>query len=76
MGSKVKYVNDCENGQEIVREMTAEEIQAEAAQAQKFADYLVKLAEEEVQRQADQQALLDKLGITAEEAKLLLGWNT
>jgi hypothetical protein len=73
MGSQVKYVNDCEKGQETVREMTAEEIETEAAQAQKFADYLVELAQEEAQRQADQQVLLDKLGITAEEAKLLLG---
>ena len=56
---------NCETGEVIERPLTADEIAAnEAAQAQ---------AEAEAATKAEAKAaLLDKLGITADEAKLLL----
>jgi hypothetical protein len=64
---------NCETGEVIERPLTADEIAAnEAAQAQAEADRLA--AEEEAATKATAKAaLLDKLGITAEEAALLLG---
>jgi acyl-CoA reductase-like NAD-dependent aldehyde dehydrogenase len=67
MNELIKVVN-CETGEVIERPRTAEEqaqidfvIAEEAARAQ-----------EAVAKAAQRQALLDKLGITEEEAKLLL----
>jgi hypothetical protein len=65
---QVKIVN-CETGEEIVRDATPEEI------AQMELDRIegaVRKAEAEA-KAAEKQALLDRLGITADEAKLLLG---
>ena len=45
---------------------TSEEI------AQGWIDYQAKVAKDKADEQAKKQALLDKLGITADEAKLLL----
>ena len=50
----------------IEREMTADEL------TQREADSAASAAEAEA-KEAARQALLDKLGITADEAKLLLG---
>ena len=65
---QIKIVN-CETGEEIVRDATAEEIaqreiDAENAQAKKQA---------KAQAVAQRQAILDRLGLTADEAKLILG---
>ena len=67
---QVKIVN-CETGEEIVRDATAEEISqmeidAANAEARKQA---------EAQAAAQRQALLSRLGITEEEARILLGGN-
>jgi hypothetical protein len=65
---QIKVVN-VETGEEIVRDATAEEIiqlEIDAANAE------AKKAEAQA-KAAEKQALLDKLGITADEAKLLLG---
>jgi hypothetical protein len=65
---EIKVVN-CETGEEIIREMDDAE----------FAQYKVDQAAEEARQAQDQTktdaktALLNKLGITADEAKLLLG---
>lgn len=40
-----------------------------------FAQYDIWKAEQDTTKEADRQALLNKLGITAEEAQLLLGGN-
>jgi hypothetical protein len=72
MGSKVKYINNCETGEVIVREMTAEEIELEAKEAKIFAEKAAQIEAEKAQTAAYKAALLDRLGITAEEAKLLL----
>jgi phosphosulfolactate phosphohydrolase-like enzyme len=62
-------------GETIVREMTDEE------QAQRDSEVAAYLARKEaeaqaaIEAQAKRQALLDKLGITEDEARLLLGGN-
>jgi hypothetical protein len=65
---QIKEVN-CTTGEEIVRDATAEEI----AQIELDAvNDLARKAEAEI-KVAEKQALLDRLGLTANEAKLLLG---
>ncbi len=67
---KIKEIN-CETGEETLRDATAEEI------AQAEADKLKAEAEAQAQAEAKtaRAALLDKLGITEDEARLLLGGN-
>jgi sulfur carrier protein ThiS len=63
---------NCETGEVIERPLTADEIAAnEAAAAQAEADRVAAEAEAETKAQAKAD-LLAKLGITAEEAALLL----
>lgn len=64
----VKFVN-AETGEEIEREMN----EAELAQleADKIA-YEIAIAAEKA-RETQRQAILDRLGLTADEAKLILG---
>lgn len=63
---------NCETGEVIERPLTADEIKAnEAAAAQAEADRKAAEAEAEAKAQAKAE-LLAKLGITAEEAALLL----
>jgi hypothetical protein len=64
---QVKEYN-CETGEEIVRDATA----AEIAQWAKDADDFLAKQEAQAQEQATKAALLQRLGITADEAKLLL----
>jgi hypothetical protein len=64
---QVKIVN-VETGEEIVRDANAEEI----AQMQTDAENETAKKAAESQRAADRAALLAQLGITAEQAKLLL----
>lgn len=62
-------IHNVETGQVIEREMTADELaQWEADKAAAEA-----AAAEAAAKEVARQALLDKLGITADEAKLLLG---
>jgi hypothetical protein len=63
------YVSDAATGIEELRDMTAEE-ETHINQLQN--DYLLYKAAEE-KAKADKAALLAKLGITADEAALLLG---
>ena len=60
---------DCTTGEEIVRDATTAEIkniQAKEAQAL--------IEKEQIEAENNQrQAILDRLGLTADEAKLLLG---
>ena len=63
---------NCETGEETVIELTDAEV-AELAYQQELA--AEKQAEEDAQKEANataKAALLDRLGITADEAKLLL----
>lgn len=64
---------NCETGEVIERPLTADEIAAnKAAAAQAEADRQAAEAEAEAKATA-KQAILDRLGLTAEEAALLLG---
>jgi hypothetical protein len=65
---QVKIVN-CETGEEILRDATFEEIaQIEAD----LANHSARQAEAEAKANA-RQAILDRLGLTADEAALILG---
>ena len=64
----VKIVN-CETGEEIVRDATAEEIAQMEIDAANAAARKAEAEAKETQR----QAILDRLGLTADEAKLILG---
>ena len=67
------FIVDAQTGEEIIRELNAEEL---AQQAIDVAAQEAKTAAAE-QAKLDKEALLAKLGITADEAKLLLSqWNT
>ncbi len=64
-----KLIVNCETGETIERELTkAEKDQQKIDEA----NYLANKAELEA-KEAARQALLDRLGLTADEAKLLLG---
>jgi len=65
---QVKIV-DATSGQEIVRDATDSEI----AQMELDAADAIKRKQAKAEAEANRQALLDKLGITEEEAKILLG---
>jgi hypothetical protein len=64
---QVKIVN-VETGEEIVRDATT----AELAQMKLDAENAAKQLEEAAAKDAAREALLNRLGITADEAKLLL----
>ncbi len=65
---QIKIV-DVETGEEVVRDATAGEI----AQIKVDADNAAKAKAEAEAKAAEKQAILDRLGLTADEAKLLLG---
>jgi len=65
---QVKIVN-CETGEEIVRDATAEEIAQMEIDA---ANAATQKAEAET-KEADRQAILNRLGLTADELKTILG---
>jgi hypothetical protein len=71
----MKIIYNCETGEVTERELNAEELEQQAidqaAQATQAAAEAAKAAEKAAQR----QLLLDRLGITQEEAQLLLGGN-
>ena len=60
---------NCTTGEEIVRDATAEEI----AQMKLDADNAKARKAEAEAKEAERQAILDRLGLTADEAKLILG---
>jgi hypothetical protein len=68
----MKYINNCSTGEVIIREMTEDEILAETKQAnlyrQKLADELI----EAEAKAAQKAALLERLKISEDEARLLL----
>lgn len=61
-------IHDAETGEVIDREMTAAELKVYEADLARFAAK----QEAEAEEQATKAALLERLGITADEAKLLL----
>ena len=72
MTKPTKLIINCETKEQIEVELTDEEIaQLEADRAKAEADKVAKEAEDAVKAEAKAE-LLDRLGITEEEAKLLL----
>ena len=67
---QIKELN-CTTGEEIIRDATAEEI----AQMELDATNSAAIKAEADAKAAQRQALLDRLGITEEEARILLGGN-
>lgn len=68
-------IHNIKTGEVIEREMNAEELaQWQADKAQSEAEAQAK-AKAKAEAEAAKAALLEKLGITEEEAKLLLGGN-
>ena len=70
MTIQIKEVN-CITGEEIVRDASAEEIAQMKLDAE---NAKIRKAEAEA-KEAERQALLSRLGITEEEARILLGGN-
>lgn len=68
---KVLEVN-AETGEEILRDMTDEELAEMEASAKRFDDAAKAEAKAALTAEASKKAILEKLGITAEEAKILL----
>ena len=68
-----KIIVDCSTGETSIVELTAEEI-ADLETARLAAEDQRLAAEAEAAAKAEQrQEILDRLGLTAEEAKILLG---
>ncbi len=68
MTTSKTFIVDVQTGEEIIRDLNADEL---AQQALDVIEHETKLAEIE-QAKVDKAALLAKLGISADEAKLLL----
>ena len=69
----MKRIINCETGEVIERELNDEELAQQAIdEANAQAAKLASQAEAEA-KEAARQAILDRLGLTADEAKLLLG---
>ena len=68
-----KIVVDCSTGEVSEIELTAEEVAQREADAKAYADEKAAEDADKAVKAADKAALLAKLGITEDEAKLLLG---
>ena len=72
MANNTVYLYDHKTGVETIREMTDEEQKIRNAEVADYQAARAAKAEAKAQAATDKAALLDKLGITADEAKLLL----
>ena len=68
-----KIIVDCSTGEVQEVELTAEEVAQRTADAQAYAAAKAAEEEEAIAKAEAKNALLAKLGISAEEAALLLG---
>lgn len=73
MSIYVEKIIDLETNTETIRDYTQEEIAIVEAAKQKAEKEIQEATKDVAVKEAAKQALLDKLGITAEEAALLLG---
>ena len=64
---------NCTTGEVVERELTADELAQREADAQAYADEKAAEDADKAAKAVEKAALLDKLGITADEAALLLG---
>jgi predicted Ser/Thr protein kinase len=68
-----KIVVNCSTGEVSEIELTAEEVAQRTADAKAFADAKAAEDADKAAKAAEKAALLERLGITEEEAALLLG---
>jgi hypothetical protein len=68
-----KIVVDCSTGEVSEIELTAEEVAQRTADAKAYADAKAAEDADKAAKAVEKAALLERLGITAEEATLLLG---
>lgn len=68
-----KIVVDCSTGEVSEIELTAEEVAQRTADAKAYADKKAQEDADAAAKATEKAALLERLGITAEEATLLLG---
>ena len=73
MTTPTKIVVDCSTGEVSEIELTQEEVAQREADAKAFADAKAQEEADAAAKAADKAALLERLGITEDEAKLLLG---
>jgi hypothetical protein len=66
-----KLIINCETGETVERELNAEELAQQSIDEAEIAAQQAAAATKAAQK----QAVLDRLGLTAEEAQLLLGGN-
>jgi hypothetical protein len=64
---------NCTTGEVLERELTADELAQREADAKAYTDEQAKEAADKAAKAVEKAALLAKLGITADEAALLLG---
>jgi len=70
MGTKVKYIHNCETGETIVREMTEAEIDQEKASVAAYAPVIAAEEAKAAAREAA-RAKLETLGLTTDDLKAL-----
>lgn len=70
--TKLITIHNIETGEVVEREMTLEEIALENQKALEIATEQAKIATEQATKEAARQAVLDKLGLSAEEVQALL----
>jgi hypothetical protein len=68
-----KLIVNCETGEETLRELNKAEIDQQKIDEANIAAAKAIVDAEVEAKAAQRQALLDRLGITSEEAKILLG---
>ena len=66
-------IHDIETNETIDREMTVAEFKVYEAEMAADAIKKAEIDAKQAERQAERQAILDRLGLTADEVKLLLG---
>ena len=64
---------NCETGEVTERELTADELAQREVDAKAYADKEAAEAADKAAKAVEKAALLERLGITADEAALLLG---
>lgn len=69
----IELIVDCATGETVERELTPDEVAAREAEAAAFAAQQAAAEAEAAAKAAERAALLSRLGLTEDEAKLLLG---
>ena len=70
-----KLIVNCETGETVERELNAEELAQQATEEAAVQAAEAARQAEVATKAAQRQALLNRLGITEEEARILLGGN-